>query len=145
MKDASLSPADDSARPKGLWQVIRERGRRWTAAILVVGLLLCLLPVLRVWPRDWAVELRLTDPASVTSVSITWTAGSDPTPMRHSVWSFAPGKAPRRVATALHANPGAYRAVVTVERETDEGRVQTEIAKEITFGDDSVTSVIEVQ
>src|SRR5262249_46151114 len=65
-------------------------------------------------PREREVELRLADPASVTSVDVSWADQGEP--VHGGSWRFDPGRAPLAVVSKISLPNGRYDLDVTVGR-----------------------------
>jgi hypothetical protein len=102
--------------------VIPRAPRRLAALLLVAGAAAAAFAIVPSMPRDHHVDLRLDDPASVTSVEVAWS----PAPSGHGneaaeavqggAWHFQPGKAPQTLGTRVHLPDGTYELGVLVER-----------------------------
>lgn len=98
---------------------LREPLKRFAPIALVLGAVAIVVGVVPKAPHDRDVELRLTDPASVTRVEIAWFEEGAAAPLRTGVWRFERGKAPASLSTRFQGADGRYVVETAIDRSED--------------------------
>lgn len=108
-------PEEPPQKPEGK-RLPRRRFSRIIGPLLVVSAVVVLTQLFGSAPRERAVNVKLTDPKSVTELELLWLSDDGQTAIAKSELHFRSGEAPSSLTTKLSAVDGLYRLQIQIRR-----------------------------